>query len=107
MHLESFYEWVHQVYITQDEELDCDKLFETIPEYVDVEVARDRTNPRFSEVEHHLSQCPQCYDFYLTLRDAALLESRLVISESAALPPGGSAHVADDALSIGGVPLVL
>jgi predicted anti-sigma-YlaC factor YlaD len=106
MRIESFHEWVHQIYTTQDEELDCDGCLESIPQLVDMEIARENVNPRFSRVEHHLSQCPHCYDFYLTLCDAALLESRLVHLESMALHPDGSTQVADSSLSIGGVPLV-
>lgn len=107
MHIESFHEWVRQIYTTQDEELDCDGCLEAVPQFVDMEIARENINPRFSEIEHHLSQCPRCYDFYLTLRDAALLESRLVGLESMAFHSDGSAQVPDDTLSIGGVPLVL
>ena len=66
MRIESFHEWVRQIYTTQDEELDCDGCLESVPQFVDMEIARENINPRFSEIEHHLSQCPQCYDFYLT-----------------------------------------
>ena len=76
MRLETFRKWIRQIYATRDEELGCDELFEAIPRYVDMELAGEKTNPHFSEVEHHLSQCPHCYDLYLTLRDAALLESQ-------------------------------
>ena len=107
MHIELFYEWVHQIYATQDDELDCDGCLESVPQFVDMEIARKDGNPHFSEIEHHLSQCPQCHDFYLTLRDAALLESQLVSLESMALHPDGTAQVPDGTLSIGGVPLVL
>ncbi len=107
MHMELFHEWVRQIYTTRDEELDCDGCLESVPQFVDMEIARKNGNPRFSQVEHHLSQCPHCRDFYLTLRDAALLESRLVVSMSVALHSEGSTQVADGTLSIGGVPLVL
>ena len=75
-HLESFQQWVRHIYATQDIELDCDEFFEAIPKYVDTEVAGEKTNPRFQKIEHHLRQCPHCYDLYLTLRDAALLENQ-------------------------------
>jgi predicted anti-sigma-YlaC factor YlaD len=111
VHFEWFRKWVRQIYTTQDEELDCDGCFEAIPEYVDMEVAGEKTNPRFPEVELHLRQCPQCYDLYLTLRDVALLESRQVAQQiapqSVALQPDSSANVAGRTPSIGGVPLVL
>jgi hypothetical protein len=76
MGLETFRQWIRQIYATRDEELDCDELFELVSKYVDMEIAGERTKPHFSEVEHHLSQCPRCYDLYLALRDAALLESQ-------------------------------
>jgi hypothetical protein len=82
MRLEMFRKWIRHIYATRDEELGCDELFEIVPRYVDMEIAGERTKPHFSEVEHHLSQCPHCYDLYLTLRDAALLESRVEMLES-------------------------
>ena len=79
MYLELFRKWIRRIYATQEEELDCDGFFEAIPKVVDMEVAGEKTNnPRFAEVEHHFKQCSQCYDLYLALRDAALLESRQV-----------------------------
>jgi predicted anti-sigma-YlaC factor YlaD len=81
MYLEAFRKWIRQIYATRDEELDCEGCFDAIPKYVDVEIAGERTNPHFSEVEQHLNQCPHCHDLYLTLRDAALLERRVEMSE--------------------------
>lgn len=78
MHFNLFQGWVRQVYATQDEELDCDGFFEVISEYVDMEVAGEKTNPHVPQVEHHLGQCPHCQDLYLTLRDAALLEDQQI-----------------------------
>jgi hypothetical protein len=73
-HLKPFRQWVRKIYATQDNELDCDGFFEAIARYVDTEVAGKKTNPTFPEVEHHLKQCPYCYELYLALREAALLE---------------------------------
>lgn len=75
MQLASFQKWIQTIYATQDDELDCSGFFEAVSQYVDLEVAGKKTNPRFPQVEHHLIQCPHCYDFYLTLRDAALSEN--------------------------------
>ncbi len=83
MHLKSFRRWVQQVYATQDEELDCNGLFKTIPQYVDLEVAGEEASQRFPEVKLHLDQCADCYDLYVTVRDAALLEYERVTSELA------------------------
>lgn len=97
MNFESFREWIRRIYATQDEELDCDGFFEAIPKYVDAEVAGEETNPHFPEIEHHLRQCPHCYDLYLTLRDVALLEDRQIdrqaALELAALQPDDPASI--------------
>jgi predicted anti-sigma-YlaC factor YlaD len=75
MQLASFQKWIRTIYATQDDELDCDGFFEVIPQYVDLEVAGEKTNPRFPKVEQHLRQCPHCHDLYLALSDAVLSEN--------------------------------
>ena len=107
MRIESFHEWVHQIYTTQDKELDCDGFLELVSQFVDTEITRENINPRFTQVEHHVNQCPHCRDLYLTLRDTAFLESQLDTLESTALYSDSSTQVADNSPSIGGVPLVL
>jgi hypothetical protein len=79
MEFELFHQWIHQIYTTQDEELDCNELLDTIPRYVDVEIAGGATDPQFPGVETHLGHCPQCQDLYLTLREVALLENQQVV----------------------------
>ena len=81
MEFELFHQWIHQIYTTQDEELDCNELLDTIPQYVDVEIAGGATDPHFPGVETHLGHCPQCQDLYLTLREVALLENQQVVLE--------------------------
>jgi predicted anti-sigma-YlaC factor YlaD len=78
MHLKSFRQWIQSVYATQDEELDCDQLLSLIPQYVDLQVAGEVANLRFPDAQHHLDQCAECYDLYVTVRDAALLEHQQV-----------------------------
>jgi predicted anti-sigma-YlaC factor YlaD len=85
MHLKTFSKWIRRIYTTRDEELDCDGVARLIPQYVDLEVAGKGADVRFPEVKHHLSQCPECYDVYLTLHDIALMESREASSEPMAL----------------------
>ena len=84
MHLTAFRKWIRNVYATQDEELDCDAVFQALPEYVDLKVAGEETSQRFADVELHLGQCAECYDLYVTVRDAALLEREPVSSGVAA-----------------------
>jgi predicted anti-sigma-YlaC factor YlaD len=77
MRLTSFSDWIRQIYATRDEELDCDQVFELIAGYVDKVVAGEATTG-FSDVEHHLQQCPYCYDIFVGMRDAAVLEEEQV-----------------------------
>jgi len=81
MRLTLFHDWIRRIYATQDEELDCDQVFEILARYVDVEIGGGRPRTCFPGVEHHLRQCPHCYDLYLGLRDAAVLESQEASSE--------------------------
>jgi predicted anti-sigma-YlaC factor YlaD len=85
MHLISFHDWIRRIYATRDDELDCDEIFERLPQYVDSIVAGQADPPGFSQVEDHLRQCPYCYDLYLALRDTAALEAQQDHVEVAAL----------------------
>ena len=84
MHLTAFRKWIRNVYATQDEELDCDEVFQTLPEYIDSEVAGEETGQLFPDIAHHLNQCAECYDIYVTVRDAALLEREPIVSRVSA-----------------------
>lgn len=86
MHINSFRRWVRQVCATHDVELDCNELFGTLPPYVDLEISGQQADERFPNVKHHLEQCADCYDLYLTLRDVVLLEYQQMTSELAGLP---------------------
>ncbi len=79
IHVESFRKLIRRIYNTQDEELDCDALLECLPQYVDLEVAGEDVD--FPEVNQHLAQCDACQDMYLTLREAASLESQEAVPE--------------------------
>lgn len=87
MHLKSFRKWVRQIYATRDEELDCADFLQVVPQYVDLKVAGEdeKAGQHFPGVKHHLTQCQECYDLYLTLRDVAQLESQPIASELADL----------------------
>jgi predicted anti-sigma-YlaC factor YlaD len=75
MRLISFYDWIRRIYATQDDELVCNEVFELLPVYVDSELAGDEPAPKTREIEQHLKECPYCYDLYIGLRDAAMLEA--------------------------------
>ena len=81
MHLKSFRKWVRKVYVTQDEEIDCSEFFNLVPQYVETELIGEEANQRFPGAKHHLKQCEECYDLYLTLRDVAQLENRQIATE--------------------------
>ena len=81
VHIESFRKLIRRIYNTQDEELDCDALLERLPQYVDLEVAGEDVGRAVPEVNQHLAQCDACQDMYLTLRDAASLESQEAVPE--------------------------
>jgi predicted anti-sigma-YlaC factor YlaD len=85
MHLKPFRKWIRQIYLTPDEELDCEQFLDRIPQYVDLEVAGENADQQFPGVEQHLSQCAECYDLYLTLRDVAMLEQDETPRETADL----------------------
>ena len=76
MNLRSFRNWIHKIYATKDQEPDCDLLSQTIPPYIDAELAGDDPDQRFPALAHHLSQCPVCRDLYLALREAARAEQQ-------------------------------
>jgi predicted anti-sigma-YlaC factor YlaD len=82
MRLISFHDWIRRIYATQDDELDCDELSELLPTYVDREITGSALPLHASEIEHHLQQCPYCYDLYVALRDVAMLEHRETVSVS-------------------------
>jgi hypothetical protein len=83
MHINSFRRWLRQVFATHDVELDCNELLGSLPPYVDLEVSGQQSDERFSDVRHHLDQCADCFDLYLTLRDAVRLEYQQMNSELA------------------------
>lgn len=85
MKLESFREWIRQIYATQDDELDCDAVFELIPEYVDMEVAGEDPTTHFPQAHHHLKQCSRCRDIYIGVLEAAKLEEKEEAERTASL----------------------
>jgi predicted anti-sigma-YlaC factor YlaD len=74
MRLISFYDWIRRIYATEEDELGCDEVFELLPAYVDGELAGEMMPPQACEIEQHLRQCPYCYDLYVGVRDASVLE---------------------------------
>jgi hypothetical protein len=79
MSTESFRMWIHQIYATRDDELDCEEFSKTVAQYVDAELAGEEAHLRFPGVRRHLDQCQECADLYLAMCDAALLENQQVV----------------------------
>jgi predicted anti-sigma-YlaC factor YlaD len=76
MHLLSFHDWIRRIYATREDELDCDQVFEELPQYVDREIAAQDKPKNAPQIEQHLMQCPHCQELYLALREAAMLEAQ-------------------------------
>ncbi len=81
MPIESFRTWIHQIYTTRDDELDCEEFSETVAQYVDAEMAGKEADLCFPGMQQHLNQCHECYDLYLALCDVALLEGQPVVPQ--------------------------
>lgn len=57
----------HLLAETRDEELDCDRVLELLPPYLDGRV--DRATLR-EQIEHHTKLCPECAEELAILRRA-------------------------------------
>ncbi len=80
-----FRQWVHQVYATQDREIDCGQLFELLSGYVDLQVAGVDAAPWAPQIQVHLAQCAECNDLYQSLLEIARLEAGGTLPDSAQL----------------------
>jgi hypothetical protein len=74
MNLRSFRNWIHRIYGTKDAEPDCDLVSQSIPAYVDAELAGNDPAQCYPAVAHHLGQCPVCQDLYHAVQEAARVE---------------------------------
>jgi predicted anti-sigma-YlaC factor YlaD len=75
MNLDQFKQWLQRVYKTQDEEIDCQALYEGIAQFVDRQVSGEDAARILPLVRQHLDRCPECYDLYDALRAIAELEA--------------------------------
>jgi len=80
-----FRQWIHQVYTTQDREIDCGQLFELLSGYVDLQVAGVDAAPWAPQIQMHLAQCAECNDLYQSLLEIARLEAGDALPDSAQL----------------------
>lgn len=71
-----FIRWLNRVYATDEAEIDCNKLEELLPLYVDAQVAElDIGEERAARIRRHLFQCPDCNELYNALYLVASLEA--------------------------------
>jgi hypothetical protein len=67
---------IYRILATENEEIDCDQVFELIARYVDLEVAGEEATQLLPLVYKHLVQCDRCSDLHNTLYDLAMLEEQ-------------------------------
>jgi hypothetical protein len=73
---EQFLHWLNQVYSTHEAEMDCTRLQELLPAFVDFEVMGEPPPEGFmAEVRAHLAQCPDCAEEYEGLLAVTRLEA--------------------------------
>lgn len=59
--------WLEAVATTEDEELDCDALFEIIDKVVEMAASGQDVRSLLPGIALHLDHCPDCRDQYETL----------------------------------------
>lgn len=57
-------------------EVTCERCFEVLDEYVDLELAGADADARLPGLRAHLEGCPACREDHDSLRDFVVLESR-------------------------------
>jgi predicted anti-sigma-YlaC factor YlaD len=85
MEADMFRKWIHQVYTTQDREIDCGQLFDLLSGYVDLQVAGVDAAPWAPQIQVHLAQCAECDDLYHSLLEVAEMEAEGTLPDSAQL----------------------
>ncbi len=75
MEKETLKHWVHNIFTTQDEEIDCEQACEALDQYVSIEVLGEDAACVLPDVCQHLQQCPECAESYEALLEIACLEA--------------------------------
>ncbi len=70
----------------RDEQLSHAACLETLPDYIDAELAGETVAKLFSRVKHHLDRCDSCAQEYAELLDAEWAEQRGALTKPAAMP---------------------
>lgn len=74
MQKDRFERWLQNIYNTREEEISCSECFDSVSQYVEMEVSGEDPAVKFPQVRQHLEQCPACHAEYETLRDLRQLE---------------------------------
>ena len=56
------------------EEVSCERCFELLDEYVELEIAGEAADARLPGMRTHLEGCPACHEDHESLRDFVLSE---------------------------------
>ncbi len=67
--------WIHNIFATQNEEMDCAQASEALSQYVDVEASGQEAACLLPDVCQHLQQCRECNESYEALLEIACLEA--------------------------------
>ena len=82
MEREMFKHWIHNIFATQDEEIDCAQLYEVISQFVDMEFSGEEMACLMPDVCQHLEQCGECEDLHQALLEVARLEAEGKLPEA-------------------------
>lgn len=74
MQKDRFERWLQNIYNTREEEISCSECFDSLSDYVEVEISGENAATKMPQLRQHLDQCPACRAEYETLRDLRRLE---------------------------------
>ena len=74
MQKDRFERWLQNIYRTRDEEISCSECFDSVSQYVEMEISGDHPEVKMAQVNQHLEQCPACHAEYEALRDFRRME---------------------------------
>lgn len=74
MNYDTFVDWIHRIYTTQENELDCDCIQTLLPAYAEARVSGRYLDSHYQRLQAHLVQCPQCQEVYQVLYHVLELE---------------------------------
>ncbi len=70
MKRDRFEQLIQSIFAARESEILCGEFFDLLPQYVDLQMARQDPAALLPQVSHHLHQCPECNEVYLALLQA-------------------------------------